>query len=440
MSSSPLDTAEVKPSFLSTYISRVKAFSRNARLYLIGVVVSGIAMGVQGLLFNFYVLSLGFNEAVIGNIVTVRSATALIAALPMGYLADRIGRRQAFMIGTISIAIANATMLLFPSVPVFLAMNILLGLGQSIASVAMGPFLMENSTEVERTYLFSFASGLNMLSVSIGQWIGGYLPTWMSEMLGSRPDSTMAYAASLAFVVGGGALSLIPNVMIRTPRTQGSERNVFAPLAYYKADPKGLSRLVLPGLIVSIGAGLIMPFMNVFFRNVHHQSDSAIGVLFAWASLAMGLGLLIAPSLAERYGKIQVVVVTQALSIPFLIILGFSGSLVPAIAAYYLRTMLMNMSNPVYSTFAMEQVKTEHRGMIASLMNMAHQFGWAFSPTISGFIQVRWGFKPAFLLTILLYSISIWLYYAFFWRQLRRKASAAVSPNPTADPTDMPAL
>ncbi len=34
-------------------------------------------------------------------------------------------------------------------------------------------------------------------------------------------------------------------------------------------------------------------------------------------SLAMGIGLIIAPMIAERVGKIQTVVATQALSIPF---------------------------------------------------------------------------------------------------------------------------
>ena len=54
-------------------------------------------------------------------------------------------------------------------------------------------------------------------------------------------------------------------------------------------------------------------FMNVFFRQEHHQSDPVIGSLFAWGSLAMGVGLLLAPPLADRMGKIQLVVVTQTL-------------------------------------------------------------------------------------------------------------------------------
>ena len=49
-------------------------------------------------------------------------------------------------------------------VPVLLAMNVVFGISQSLAGVTMSPFLMENSGEKERTYLFSFSSGLQMVA------------------------------------------------------------------------------------------------------------------------------------------------------------------------------------------------------------------------------------------------------------------------------------
>jgi MFS family permease len=159
-----------------------------------------------------------------------------------------------------------------------------------------------------------------------------------------------------------------------------------------------------------------MPFMNVFFRTVHYQPDPAIGTLFAWGSLSMGIGLLLAPPLAERIGKIQVVVVTQALSVPFLILLGFSPWFWLSALAYLVRLALMNMSNPVFQTFVMEKVDAEARATVASLTSMAWNFGWAFSPTISGFLQIHYGFGPAFVGTIVTYILAIIMYWAFFWR------------------------
>ena len=408
-------------SVLGTYLDRVRAFTGNARLFLLSLLFFGVAGGISQLLFNFYVLSLGYNETTIGNLVTARSITSLIAALPMGYLVDRIGSRNAFLLGYIGYGISMGVMLLFPSVTTFIAMNVLQGVAQSLSGVASGPFLMENSGPKERTYLFSLSSGLSMTANSIGGWLGGYLPGWMAGSIAVSAVSSQAYGRSLWVMAILSLASAVPVILMRSRRRSTSQLSTFAPISFVRKNPGLLGKLILPGLVISIGAGMVMPFMNVFFRNVHSQSDSAIGVIFAWGSLAMGIGLVAAPALAERFGKIQVVTATQALSIPFLALLGFAPWFGVSVAAYYIRLTLMNMSGPIFSTFTMEQVDPESRGMIASLSSMAGNFGWAFSPTISGLLQVRSGFKWPFTITLISYVIAISMYYAWFLRKRQTK-------------------
>ena len=398
------------------YSNQIRAFKPNARLYLWNVILTGAVMGVFRLIFNFYALSLGFDEALLGSLITASSFVALIAALPMGYLADIIGRKSSLILSGGLLATSILAMAVWQSEEIFYIMNALSGLAQSLAGVTMSPFLMENSDEKERTYLFSFGQGLMMTMASVGNWVGGYLPTWIGQMQNTAPTSSIAYGNSV-FIAGiGAALAILPLLFIKSPNIQRSQRAVFAPFEFAAKHPGLLVKLILPMLITSLGAGLIMPFMNVFFRVVHHQPDPVIGTLFAWGSLAMGIGLLIAPPLAERYGKIQVVVVTQAISIPFLILLGFSPIFWVGAATYYIRLALMNMSSPVYQTFVMEHVEPSARATVASLTSMAWNFGWAFSPTISGWLQVQYGFTPPFIGTITLYIISVCMYWAFFWR------------------------
>ncbi len=416
MDTDSLTPGEKNGSVLATYLSRIRAFSKNARLYLLSEAIYGTATGIFQLLFNFYVLSLGYNEAVLGNMVAARSMTSLIMAIPCGFLTDRIGRRNSIVISIAGFSASVALMLLYPSSLMFIAMNIIQGLAQSLSGVAMGPFLMENSKEAERTYLFSLSSGLRMTAISIGQWIGGYLPTWFALRLAINAMETKAYSFSLWGVALSGFLAVLPMLFVASRVSRAADRPTFAPLSFIRKNPGKFEKLILPTLITSIGAGLIMPFMNVFFRNVHHQSDTSIGTIFAWGSLAMGMGLIIAPALAERFGKIQIVVVTQALSVPFLALLGFAPWFGIVLVAYYVRTMLMNMSSPIYSTYVMEQVDPDSRGMLASLTSMAWNFGWALSPTISGYLQIRYGFGPPFILTILLYTVAIGMYYLWFWR------------------------
>lgn len=402
---------------LGEYGSHIRAFKPNARLYLLNIIITGAVMGVFRLIFNFYALSLGFDESVLGNLITTSSFVALIAALPMGYLADLIGRKASLVLSSLLLAFSVIAMALWQTETSLYAMNIVSGLAQSLAGVTMSPFLMENSDETERTYLFSFGQGLSMTMASVGNWIGGYLPGWIGNLRDVPATSSMAYGESILIAGIGAVLAILPLMFIQTPNIARGQRAVFAPFQYAAQHPGLLTKFVLPMLLTSLGAGLIMPFMNVFFRTVHNQPDPVIGTLFAWGSLAMGLGLLAAPPLAERTGKIQLVVITQALSIPFLILLGFSPIFWAAAASYYIRLALMNMSSPVYQAFVMEHVDPSGRATVASLTSMAWNFGWAFSPTISGWLQVRYGFAPAFMGTIALYTVSVLMYWAFFWRR-----------------------
>jgi MFS family permease len=402
---------------MGEYAANIRAFSPNARLYLLNVIIIGAVMGIYRLLFNFFVLSLGYDEALLGNLITTSSFVALLAALPMGYLADMLGRKGSLLISGALLSVSIIAMSIWPSDSMFYAMNVLSGLAQSLAGVTMSPFLMENSSEKERTYLFSFGQGLQMTMASVGNWVGGYLPTWMGTAQNVTATSSIAYGSSILVIGIGAALAILPLVFLTSPRIERSQRAVFAPFQYAAKNPGLLTKLILPMLLTSIGAGLIMPFMNVFFRVVHNKPDPVIGTLFAWGSLAMGIGLLIAPPLAERTGKIQLVVITQALSIPFLILLGFSPLFWVGAATYYIRLALMNMSSPVYQTFVMEHVEPSARATVASLVSMSWNFGWAFSPTISGWLQVKYGFGPPFIGTIVLYTISVIMYWTFFWRR-----------------------
>ncbi|GAB4401827.1 MAG: MFS transporter [Anaerolineales bacterium] len=412
------ETKTFKPfRILGEYGSHIRAFKPNARLYLLNVIITGMVMGVFRLIFNFYALSLGYDESVLGNLITTSSFVALIAALPMGYLADTIGRKASLILSGILLAIAIIAMALWQSETSLYAMNVISGLAQSLAGVTMSPFLMENSDEKERTYLFSFGQGLQMTMASVGSWVGGYLPTWLGQAQNVSPTSSVAYGNSVLISGIVAVIAVLPLTLIKSPNITRSQRAVFAPFQYASKNPGLLTKLVLPMLLTSIGAGLIMPFMNVFFRVVHNQPDPVIGTLFAWGSLAMGIGLLAAPPLADRTGKIQLVVITQALSIPFLILLGFSPIFWVGAASYYIRLALMNMSSPVYQAFVMEHVEPSGRATVASLTSMAWNFGWAFSPTISGWLQVKYGFGPAFIGTITLYTISVIMYWAFFWRK-----------------------
>ncbi len=403
---------------LMEYGSKLRLFSRNARLYLLNAAIVGVVSGIYQLLFNFYVLSLGYDEIMAGRLLTISSLAVLLSALPAGYVSDRIGRKLALVLSNLMLCVSLLGIVWLHTPTWLYALNVLAGMAQSLMGVTMGPFLMENSSAKERTYLFSFGAGMQMTSAFVGNWLGGYMPTWWGYLLRISSTDTRAYGSTILCIGVLMFLALVPLILLKQKQQlEGADGDRQSPLDFARRSPALLSKLVAPMLLISLGAGLLMPFMNLFYRSVYLQSDASIGSLFAWGSLTMALGLLVAPPLADRLGKMRLVIISQSISIPFLALLGFSPWYWLSATAYLIRLALMNMSGPVYDTFVMEQVDESARATVASLVSMCWSFGWAFSPTISGWLQVRYGFTPVVLGTVVTYIIAIILYRCFFWNE-----------------------
>ncbi len=412
---------------LRDYLKTIRRFSPEARLYLLATMLQGTAWGIYQLFFNFYILSLGYTRDFLGPLISIPALTALVVALFTGYLSDLIGRKRAFMLGGLLTVAAQFLLLLFTSRTGLILASVLRGIGMSIFNVTAAPFLMEHSSEAERTHLFSFNSGIMTLSSFLGNFVGGALPSFVATYLDVVPTSSMAYAWSLGITTLLNLLALLPLLRLRLQQ-KSLAGSPLAPFHALWTNRESMTRLLLPSLIISLGAGMLMPFMNIFFRFRYSMSDEAIGSLFGFGSLAMGIAILIAPILAERWGKARTVAISQGLSIPFLILLGFVPYVEVAIVAYFFRLALMNLAGPVYQTMVMEEAEAESRGMAASLYSMIWSLGWALSPSLSGPIQERYGFDPVFMTTIVSYALSVYLVYRWFVRQHTRQEGAAIQP------------
>ena len=62
-------------------------------------------------------------------------------------------------------------------------------------------------------------------------------------------------------------------------------------------------KLVLPAMLIGLGAGLIIPFLNLYFRDRFGLSEGAIGVLFSVMQAFMVAGNLFGPAVSRRPGS-----------------------------------------------------------------------------------------------------------------------------------------
>ncbi len=394
------------------YLARIRGFSRNARLYLVSTSLSGFLFGVQYLFFNLYILALGYDQAFVGLLASVPAIVTGASALPIGLFLRRIGYRRGLLMGMALQAAALGGWAFLKTPAALVAASALSGLGGALTQISVLPFLVVSSSETERTHLFGVQFSLSTLFGVAGSLTGGALPRLLSSIFGIPAEGAAAYRAMLLVAMGLAALALVPLCAIRGGGTAPAPGK-----AGRLGSQAGVAlRLVLIQLCVGLGAGVLMPFVNVFYKIRFHVPDPLLGALFAGSSLCIGLGSAAVPFLAERLGKVRTMVLMQALSIPFLVLMGFSPVWAFSATGYLVRTALMNAGAPIFNAFAMGAVPERARPVASGLLVLGWNAGWGLSAWVSGRIQMTFGFSPIFLVTASLYSISILMMYLFFRR------------------------
>ena len=152
-------------------------------MILLYSVLIGLMQGVFRLLFNFYVLSLGeYDEQFLGLLTSVASLSALLTALPVVYLVGRFSSKRLMLSLELLRLLAFIGLLLYPYRVVLIGFNIIYGIINSTRQVVVAPFLMENTSEEERQYVFSLYFGMATFAQFFGNMIGGMLPTWLGDL------------------------------------------------------------------------------------------------------------------------------------------------------------------------------------------------------------------------------------------------------------------
>ncbi|MGQ9478117.1 MAG: MFS transporter, partial [Candidatus Bipolaricaulia bacterium] len=293
--------------------------------------------------------------------------------------------------------------------------------------VVGAPFMAQNSTEEERTHLFSVQFALSTFSGFFGYLLGGGLPALFAKLMQVGPEEPLAYRLTLLLSAGLGSLAILPLLAIRPRPRPGLSAPDRAKLQLREAfqQPRLLVKLFIPEVLIGFGAGVLIPYLNVFFKQRFAISDALLGTLFSFQAAVIGLASLAGPVLASKLGKIRAVVSTQLCSIPFLLLLGYFPSLGPAVIGFLARAALMNMGGPLYTAFVMEQVEERRRAAVNGLLMMSWSGSWGVSNWVSGQLQRGLGFPLIFTITCGTYLLGSLLTYLFF---ARAKALAPAEP------------
>lgn len=404
---------------MASYRDGLRTLSKNVRLYLIAITLSSVSMGMFSTLYNLYLQGLGYPKAFMGELVSTNALAAAIILIPAGILSDRIGRKWSMVIGISIAGIGQMGRALSEGRELLVGLTFMVGLFNALSMVANTPFLAENTTKEERMHLFSINFALMTFASMVGNIIGGGLPSLLGTI-----GLTVRWAQKVTLLVAAGTTfaAAIPMLSIREQRVVTNRARKTEKAKW--SDLLTIGKFVIAQALVGFGAGLFVPFSNVYFENRFHLSTSVVGLIMSAGQLTTVVATLLGPFLVGKIGRVGTVFLLQILSIPFMITLGDTPWLWVAVGAYLMRGAIMNAANPITSSFMMETVSDSMKGLANSASQMVFQLGWAVCGRLSGQIIDRYGYGRIFYLAGLLYATSAVYYFVMFRGLDRRMAQA----------------
>jgi MFS family permease len=148
---------------MSEYWQRVRAFRPSLwRLLLSAGLLLTAWLGLLAVLYNLYLLRLGFDARAIGLLAGLGALVWGLAALPAGLLSNRIGLRNSILLGIGLFGLGIVFTLLVEQLPQaqwqawLLGCQIVTNIGIAFATVNAPPYIMAATEEYERPYAFAF--------------------------------------------------------------------------------------------------------------------------------------------------------------------------------------------------------------------------------------------------------------------------------------------
>jgi MFS family permease len=421
--------------------AEIRGWSRNIQLFFLASILYQIGNGMFSVLYNLYIQGLGYNDTMNGQIVSIQSLATAIMFVPIGLCGDFFSRKRLLITGALFSGIFLIGRSFDYSASGLIWFAVFSGLFAGVFQVLAIPFLAENVKKSQRLKMFSYYSSLVLASQVLGSLGGGVF----ADLLHTAGLAKVTGLQTVLFVGGAATLvAFIPMLFVsedkKAPQADTPVQPVTesAPSAAdgkqgvvhsaeqdskndtlsQKKDSRLIGQFVITQLLIGFGSGLVVPYLNLYFTNRFSVSLSAMSLLISLGQIMTIVSMLIGPTLAAKVGSVRAVVIFQVMSLPFLLLTGFTNLLLIASVSFLFRQALMNAANPIQSAILVDRVSDKRRGIANSLMQTAFMIGWATMGPVQSYLVTTygtyWGYAITFSITGSLYVISSLMYYMMF--------------------------
>ncbi len=380
----------------------------------------GMSFSISDMLFNFYLQSLGYDNAVAGQMQSVFRLAGVLFGVPIGMVIDRVGAQRMLYIGISTYASCWLLLLLIGDAPLVTPFGtvsslmlisivyFVIGAANMTTYTAVVPLLSTIIEPQQRAAMFGINAAASTMIGFVGSIVAGLLPSWVGMVVGVDATSETAYRTALYCVSIFGLLAIIPlSGVKKAPKVQP------APTATRDEVPATAPRLsfmrlllfAMPSVFFGIAGGMFIPFQNLYFRQEFNANDSLVGLSIALGSLAMGIGSIMGGPLSKRLGVRRATAFSRFMAAPMMFLMLIPQFYVVS-AAYDLNRALVGLTFPLFSALVMQSVPLQQRGTATSMSSMTWSLGWAGSAILSGYMQQNGNFEAVIIISGISYIIS----------------------------------
>ncbi len=417
-----------EPSKKRSFVRSFLKLPRNVYLLLLFTTGKGFQISLSVLTLNYYVHSLGYRPDFIGIFSAMPAIGSLLSAVPVGRLADRIGRKPVLIMTAILTPLFLAACGLVTSAPFLLVCAFMQGVVSTAYWVTNLPLLAESTTEGQRVGVLALNSFLLLGIGALGSLLGGAIPEFVSDIMHVSAASTVPLrwgvitAALFTFVFG------LPLWFLREPkRINALEQPPAVPGTEAPAEAVSRERwpvllflqLLIPDLVFTVGEGAVVALIQIYFVLRFHLLPGPLGVIFTISGLAGGVFSLTAPLFVRHWSKLRLITSVQYLTAPIMLLIGFSPLLPVAIGGEYTRSFMRTLIEPIYAAFALEQVSDKQRATLSGFYSVTWSIGFSIGPAVGGWLQSNVSLSMSFVFGAICLLVAPTLLLTFFGKKAR---------------------
>jgi MFS family permease len=246
-----------------------------------------------------YLEALGASAPIIGLFGTAEDFFDAIYQYPGGWLADRVGRRRAFLT-LVTVAAAGYIVYLFsPSWPFFFLGLALVMAWQSMASPAIFAVIGDSLPRERRAMGFTLQSILKRIPVVIAPIAGGVLISRLGIVKGVHASLL------ITLVMAAATLWLVRKITLTSRATEATNiRSV------WRTFHSVLKRLLVSDVIIRTCEGMTGVLTILYVTNVLHYHVAVYGTLVAIQMVTSIIVYIPAGKIAGRVGRKPFVIAT----------------------------------------------------------------------------------------------------------------------------------